>query len=268
MSTINRAASAKTRRGFTLIELLVVIAIIAILAAILFPAFAKARESARRSSCSSNMKQMGIGIMQYTQEYDEVMPSTRMGAGNNWQVLLNPYLKSYDLFICPSNSRSSVAMDDGANSNPGGPDRTHVSYVASKEHGVNGGAFGGQEAAGPNLSDFASPSQTIMVAEGNTSNTDFRPSGPAWMSTNGGTPPGPQGANGGTAFFAGHLGTMNVLYCDGHVKSVRPLSTISTVMGGSGSVNQWDRKALADYTDPTYGPRALDMLKTATAKYQ
>src|SRR5690606_6779733 len=63
------------KRGFTLIELLVVIAIIAILAAILFPVFARARENARRASCQSNLKQIGLGLMQYTQDYDERLPA-------------------------------------------------------------------------------------------------------------------------------------------------------------------------------------------------
>src|SRR5687767_16034754 len=62
------------KRGFTLIELLVVIAIIAIIAAILFPVFARARENARRSACSSNMKQLGLAVIQYAQDYDEIMP--------------------------------------------------------------------------------------------------------------------------------------------------------------------------------------------------
>src|SRR3954462_729560 len=87
----------KNSPGFTLIELLVLIAIIAILAAILFPAFARARENARRASCQSNLKQIGLGIMQYTQDYDERTPSGRMETGDgsgtkaNWQVLLQPY---------------------------------------------------------------------------------------------------------------------------------------------------------------------------------
>lgn len=72
--SIRKAGSLRLPRAFTLIELLVVIAIITLLAAILFPVFARARENARRSSCQSNLKQIGIGIAQYTQDYDEKMP--------------------------------------------------------------------------------------------------------------------------------------------------------------------------------------------------
>ncbi len=110
------------RRGFTLIELLVVIAIIAILAAILFPVFARAREKARQASCLSNLKQIGLGTLMYAQDYDELLPRWYydMGAGNGptdqlgsawaaggryaWQNLLNPYIKNTQLWICPSNS--------------------------------------------------------------------------------------------------------------------------------------------------------------------
>src|SRR5438477_10441937 len=80
-------------RGFTLIELLVVIAIIAILAAILFPVFAQAREKARSISCLSNLKQIGLAIAMYTQDYDEQFVFSWGGAGN-WPVTLNPYIKN------------------------------------------------------------------------------------------------------------------------------------------------------------------------------
>jgi prepilin-type N-terminal cleavage/methylation domain-containing protein/prepilin-type processing-associated H-X9-DG protein len=90
------------KKGFTLIELLVVIAIIAILAAILFPVFARARENARRASCQSNQKQIALGFKQYIQDYDELYPRT--GSSPVWNVALDPYLKSTQIFVCPSDS--------------------------------------------------------------------------------------------------------------------------------------------------------------------
>lgn len=112
------------RRGFTLIELLVVIAIIAILASILFPVFSRARENARRTSCMSNMKQLGLGVVQYMQDSDSRFPGCEVGAAGNglyggWMFYTNfaqdgttnfdpaqgaiyPYLKSTGVYACPS----------------------------------------------------------------------------------------------------------------------------------------------------------------------
>lgn len=117
------------RRGFTLIELLVVIAIIAILAAILFPVFAQAREKARQASCMSNMKQFATGVMMYNQDYDELFPITVPHNGvvnaalstvwtvpeaalaappaspqtrSYWAIAIQPYLKNYNIYACPS----------------------------------------------------------------------------------------------------------------------------------------------------------------------
>ena len=101
----------KSSRGFTLIELLVVIAIIAILAAILFPVFARARENARRASCQSNLKQIGLGILQYVQDYDEHYPMYRMMGSTGsavrpygWADAIQPYVKSIQFLQCPSDS--------------------------------------------------------------------------------------------------------------------------------------------------------------------
>jgi prepilin-type N-terminal cleavage/methylation domain-containing protein/prepilin-type processing-associated H-X9-DG protein len=107
-------------RGFTLIELLIVIAIISILAAILFPVFARARENARRSSCQSNLKQIGIGILQYTQDYDEKYPicwfltttAAPLTTASSWGSQVYPYVKSTQVFSCPSdNAKKPPGLD-------------------------------------------------------------------------------------------------------------------------------------------------------------
>jgi prepilin-type N-terminal cleavage/methylation domain-containing protein/prepilin-type processing-associated H-X9-DG protein len=110
--------SARIRGAFTLIELLVVIAIIAILASILFPVFGRARENARRSSCQSNEKQIGLGVLQYVQDYDEKFPfqydannvpiNTPMGSGAALSIpdKLQSYIKSEQIWICPSGTGS------------------------------------------------------------------------------------------------------------------------------------------------------------------
>lgn len=117
-----RRKDHQLKRGFTLIELLVVIAVISILAAILFPVFARARENARRTSCASNMKQLALGVLQYTQDYDERMPipyRAKTGdesplafyrAGSDyfsqftWVDGIDPYIRNSQVFKCPSDS--------------------------------------------------------------------------------------------------------------------------------------------------------------------
>ncbi|MCC7491215.1 MAG: DUF1559 domain-containing protein [Fimbriimonadaceae bacterium] len=112
-------AGTMRRRAFTLIELLVVIAIIAILAAILFPVFAKAREKARQSSCMSNLKQLGLAGMQYTQDYDEKLPTGYRGpswctADGSWRQLQMAYIKNQQIYVCPSEPNAGTTCAAGS----------------------------------------------------------------------------------------------------------------------------------------------------------
>jgi prepilin-type N-terminal cleavage/methylation domain-containing protein/prepilin-type processing-associated H-X9-DG protein len=114
------------RRGFTLIELLVVIAIIAILAAILFPVFARAREKARQTSCLSNMKQMGLALLSYVSDYDETAPAYSVGP-YHWNVLVYPYIKNMQLYRCPDSTK-----------NPAAPNGTNRNWLPDYPRGVTG----------------------------------------------------------------------------------------------------------------------------------
>ena len=147
----DKPAKRSWRSGFTLIELLVVIAIIAILAAILFPVFQKVRENARRTACLSNQKQIGIGILQYNQDYDEkyIAGANRYGRGSGWAGQLYPFVKSTAVFRCP---------DDGS-SLPGTP----VSYALNAQFSpYNGGGTGSN---GIGLGQVNSPARTVLIFE-------------------------------------------------------------------------------------------------------
>jgi prepilin-type N-terminal cleavage/methylation domain-containing protein/prepilin-type processing-associated H-X9-DG protein len=136
---LSRANPPRGRRsGFTLIELLVVIAIIAILAAILFPVFSRARENARRSSCQSNLKQIALGLSQYTQDYDEryLIQGTTSPAAT-FAEILQPYVKSRQIFLCPSALNSTWdPLASGANWN-NGPYGTWTSNGYTGSYGMN-----------------------------------------------------------------------------------------------------------------------------------
>jgi len=155
LTTSNQRRSARPS-AFTLIELLVVIAIIAILAAILFPVFARARENARKSSCQSNLKQLNLGLIQYIQDYDEKYPQvyidTNGGGGSfvagdkGWAETLQPYLKSTQILQCPSETNSPVTT--------GG---TTTGY---SDYWYNQGLAGNSQAA------VSSVAQTIAFGDG------------------------------------------------------------------------------------------------------
>ena len=150
-------SSLKSRKGFTLIELLVVIAIIAILAAILFPVFQKVRENARRTTCASNMKQMGIAFTQYEQDADEETPgSTQWGYG--WAEKIQPFVKAAQVFQCPDDGHTVSKTPISPSVNPDTP----ISYALNGylRQNCNNNLCGGS-----NLSQFQAPANTVLIFE-------------------------------------------------------------------------------------------------------
>jgi prepilin-type N-terminal cleavage/methylation domain-containing protein/prepilin-type processing-associated H-X9-DG protein len=204
------------RKGFTLIELLVVIAIIAILAAILFPVFARARENARRASCQSNLKQIGLGILQYTQDYDEKYPMYRVPASSSnttdrphgWADAIQPYVRSEQLLQCPSET-------NGPNSSPVASGYTDYAYNLWV-----GGYTGGSKGSGLSLSTFTQPALTVLVCDYSSSTassytTGAQPYSACGTNYSAATCTGPARL---TAASIRHLDGANLAFADGHVK--------------------------------------------------
>ncbi|HEX8463729.1 MAG TPA: DUF1559 domain-containing protein [Abditibacterium sp.] len=225
------------KRGFTLIELLVVIAIIAILASILFPVFGRARENARRSSCMSNLKQIGLGVVQYSQDYDERMPGQGLNEQPHtlqWMDRIEPYVKSKQLFTCPSTSANHLYETLPLRATYGQQNArfwlgTYIWNVTYWGAGIPEEKRGLID--GPSLAAVASPSTTYNVLERvtatnpnaevaweNVASTDQ----PNFVNPN--TNP-PQLGN----VAARHLETTNVLFADGHVKSLKLNSMMERV---------------------------------------
>lgn len=143
-------------KGFTLIELLVVIAIIAILASILFPVFSQAREAARRISCLSNLRQIGMGLAMYVQDSNERMPGAGP-TGREWPLYLGAYTGSTQIFTCPSDSGNEPTI------NGDGQNRLSYGYNSLVINGSQYG-FDGPDGASPlSLSSVDLPSETIAI---------------------------------------------------------------------------------------------------------
>jgi len=199
------------RTGFTLIELLVVIAIIAILAAILFPVFARAREKARQSSCLSNLKQIGLGCMMYAQDYDDRLPGAYQKNSaadwplHGWASSIAPYVKNAQLYVCPSDSAPGNEQST--------PSLGPISYACNRnvmpdQRGDFSASIGG----------ITKPSETFMVFDawaasrwcavdnaspGNGVNCNARPCGINYGNNND---------------LTRHNDGFNAALCDGHAK--------------------------------------------------
>lgn len=207
--------SRKENMGFTLIELLVVIAIIAILAAILFPVFAQAREKARSASCSSNLKQISLGLLMYAQDYDEWMPPSECwncGNGDNlnpytrWFGRMESYVKNKQLYTCPTN----VTCVMGTWGNCGWawqvtPDWIGISFGYGRVNGTGGNGW----------KSTPRPAERALVSD--CAHKDACRPRMAWANTCGNScNPGNQKDEN-----ARHSGGSNIGFCDGHVKWLR-----------------------------------------------
>lgn len=199
-----------------MIELLVVIAIIAILAAILFPVFSRAREQARKTACLSNLRQMGTALIMYLQDWDETYPIPRMGPTTcpvtcntwaaphyTWRYIIQPYIKNADVFVCPSHV--NYVQHDG--------EGYHFDIWGT--YGMNSAFCGGAK----RMSDIYSPSDVILIGESAGTNHD-----PYCHASHG---------NNLNNFFGGHGcylyhsdGTENFIFADGHVKTMKLAQTI------------------------------------------
>lgn len=165
------------RQGFTLIELLVVIAIIAILAAILFPVFAQAKEAAKRTSCLSNMKQAGVAMNLYVNDYDDVTPSVVHlggGADNDFYSILQPYVKNIDVFYCPDRTEWTMPSGDDCSGQTVNPQMRCIGYGFN--WGITSGSrtamvgnrirfSGGYTEPGVPLSQLVSTSQVFVYGD-------------------------------------------------------------------------------------------------------
>src|SRR5579871_1074133 len=254
-----RNFSPRRPRGFTLIELLVVIAIIAILSAILFPVFAQAREKARQTVCLSNLKQLGLAVEMYVQDYDETFPKEEFWDTSSpfsdyylWSSAncIQPYMKNVDIYRCPSDS-FDAEFDAAYYGLPANRPPRSITYMAnaispfwpmwgvSNPQGLFtlGPAFGGMQVAATSLAAVSAPTDIVMMSEGRKEYYDGVYGCGSWLNNE------TDWCNVGADIYADwivslfvysspsdswyrawrkHSGGANYLMGDGHAKALRP----------------------------------------------
>jgi prepilin-type N-terminal cleavage/methylation domain-containing protein/prepilin-type processing-associated H-X9-DG protein len=207
--------------GFTLIELLVVIAIIAILAAILFPVFAQAREKARQTSCLSNLKQIATGMRMYSQDYDENVSLARYAPyfwdgvswpdTHTWRMAVQPYIKNRDLTRCPSNAFYNAGVE--------------VEEPVFRSYAMNSAALFGEQY---NEAAITEAAELIQIAECRYQYPDIYPQIESPFSSflySSEPEPTP---NSDLGVMQTHSGMSNYAFFDGHAKAMRPVATMNT----------------------------------------
>jgi len=239
--------SQPPRRAFTLVELLVVIAVIAILAAILFPVFAQARDKARSAACMSNMKQLGTSIQMYVQDYDEQIffrstnnaNSTRIhtattGNGLKWWNVLMPYIRDKNVFRCPSDTPNPSVDTNGLAIIP-------RSYAASAS----------MEAL--SLAQVSRTVETIVITEAwSTNGSGSKMNTEQWLEAfDGDMAPDPLRPGSMLKYANRHQGGMNCTFFDGHAKWLKPDAIwASWYLSGCSLVHQYPTPRMCDNSYP------------------
>lgn len=235
-----------SKKGFTLIELLVVIAIIAILAAILFPVFAQAREKARQATCASNLKQIGLAVIQYTQDYDETLPPSNYNdpvqptSPTTWMFIIDPYVKAgypqaaaatnsnvASVFSCPDFSSTQVV----ANATPA---HSYVSNANVMPGWISATGYTPSNWPAVTTASLKRPSQLVLIGEA---------AGGSRIFTWGDDVSNPPSAAGSGVFQQcqaiylrarlRHSGGSNYLFADGHVKLFKAPGKSYTATGST-----------------------------------